>query len=174
MKDEDPYTVCCFATVDNVKYLCLPGKNGMIDADEIEYYSGQNKRIEYECPPEPTADPDPANCMDISPTKISDCTVHEITDEEKKEFYGADVCCYQSITTKGNTQTTCTPFIKSNLNAYIQQFEESKEIGDIDNYTFKCESDPDPEPDSEPNSDYYSDSISLSFGLTFLFFGLLF
>ena len=108
-------------------------------------------------------------CGDITPSKISDCTNHEVTDEEKETFPGADSCCYESVTTEGNSEFMCQIFIKSLVNEYIQGLEASKEANVIDDYTFECESVPDPDSGSGTGSN----SNWLSLSLSFLLFGLL-
>ena len=101
------------------------------------------------------------DCIEIEPKKVSDCTDHELTDEEKKdfdeEFSDFDTCCYATGKIEGEEGSQCIPFKKSEVNNadLIDQIKEDDEITDI---KIQCE----------------ADSNWLSLSLTFLFFGLLF
>ena len=105
------------------------------------------------------------DCIEIKPSKSSDCTDYKLTDEEKTKYPTTDSCCYQSFTysSDGGTVKECLPFTKSLMNQYIEMYEESKKKGEIDDYSFKC-----------PDSDSDSGSIWLSLSFTFLLFGFLF
>ena len=92
------------------------------------------------------------DCIEIEPKKASDCTDHELTDEEKKdfdeEFSDFDTCCYATGKIEGEEGSQCIPFIKS----------AAKDGLETDEAKIECE----------------ADSNWLSLSLTFLFFGLLF
>ncbi len=106
----------------------------------------------------------------ISPQKISDCTDHEMSEEEikryKNYFEGADSCCYMTITNSGKKTNQCTPFKKSYVNKYYVNI--LKEDFEADDLSIDCGS------GTVSASDSDSDSIWLSLSLTFLLFGLLF
>ena len=107
------------------------------------------------------------DCVEIEPKKVSDCTDHELTDQEKKDFEEEieeevddfDACCYATGKIEGEEGSQCIPFKKSEVNNadLIDQIKEDDEITDI---KIQCEAD--------------SNSNWLSLSLTFLFFGLLF
>ena len=96
------------------------------------------------------------DCEDIDPKKVSDCTDHELTDQEKKDFEEEieeevddfDACCYATAKIEGVDISRCIPFIKS----------AAKDGLETDEAKIECE----------------ADSNWLSLSLTFLFFGLLF
>ena len=111
-------------------------------------------------------------CNGIEPTKISDCTDHELTEEdyeliEEEEELEADSCCYQSVTMGGSTMSFCTYALKSMVN---QINEEMQGSDGVDNFILECKLDS----DSGSGSGSGSGSIWLSLSLTFLLFGLLF
>ena len=109
-------------------------------------------------------------CGDITPSKSSDCTDYELTEEdyeliEEEEELEADSCCYQSVTMGGSTMSFCTYALKSMVN---QINEEMQGSDGVDNFILECKL------DSDSGSGSGSGSIWLSLSLTFLLFGLLF
>ena len=101
-------------------------------------------------------------CENITPTQISNCTDHKITQEQKELYkgYDPDTCCYVTFTDSWLKVTQCWAEKKDIVNEqYIKMIEERY---GYTNFSIKCE------------IDSYSNSIWLSLSLTFLLFGLLF
>ena len=106
-------------------------------------------------------------CTDIEPKQSSDCTDHEITEEEIKEYYDGepyDTCCYYSATQSGEQDIGCMHQMKNDVDEDELKEDYEDTFGKVDDFSLKCE--------SESDSD--SGSIWLSLSLTFLLFGLLF
>ena len=123
-------------------------------------------------------------CMDINPTEISDCTNHNITEEELEsypsEFSDADTCCYYKSVISGIENKKCVPLKKSNKYTFYTQ-EEQKLKNDAENtnesfgsLTIECDKMSGSSSGSDSNGSKKDNSIWLSLILTFLFFGLLF
>ena len=100
-------------------------------------------------------------CEDKTPTKISDCTNYQLTDDEKAD--GNDACCYVSYTDPEEEEevTGCGMGKKDEI-------DEVTAITRVvfPDFTINCEPDPDSGSDS--------DSVWLSLSLTVLLFALLF
>ena len=118
-------------------------------------------------------------CTGIEPKQSSDCTDHEITEEEIEEYYEEDYdnCCYLITQTSNSEKTECVAIKKSDANEIIKGYDKQKAEKEILDYTLMClqfgaASSSDSESDSGPDSD--SGSIWLSLSLTFLIFGLVF
>ena len=105
------------------------------------------------------------DCFDIEPSQISDCTDHELNEDELLMYSGMNdaSCCYNSITEKisGDQYNECSIERKNEVNQdyYINEKKDKQEFS---NLTIICKN----------NSGYISYSIWLSLSLTFLFFGL--
>ena len=115
-------------------------------------------------------------CTGIEPKQSSDCTAHEITEEEIEEYYEEDYdnCCYLIRQTSNSEKTECVAIKKSDADEKIEEYEKQKAEKEILDYTLICPQFGVATSGSDSDSDSDSGSIWLSLSLTFLIFGLLF